>query len=199
MYPKPWHMEMLVLRNPGANVHSVYGIPGKASPRRGENISVQYPTFQEGVSQAAKGSFTKGGIKHKENWRVLVETPVTVPRNHMTCPGMEPATMQGPYQTGTSDTNNCFFYSTLLQENQQHWTLVTRRFQLLNPHPYKVLRSANIIFVSTYEQYKSTWFCELSYWLHKVHTKLIHMKRGWGGDYNFSRKLKKFSSRPQWN
>jgi hypothetical protein len=32
---------------------------------------------------------------------------------------MEPALLQQPYQTGTSDTNNCFFYSTLLQQSMQ--------------------------------------------------------------------------------
>jgi hypothetical protein len=53
-----------------------------------------------------------------ENSRVLVENPITVPRTHMTCPGMEPATMQQPYHTGTSDTND-FLYSTLLQQSMQ--------------------------------------------------------------------------------
>lgn len=120
MYTKPWELEVLLLRNPSANVYSVYGILGTAPPRWGENISMQYPTFQEGVSKATKGSFTGGGeISQKENSPVLTDNPITVPRNHMTCPGMEPATMRWPYQTGPSDTNNSFFHSTLLQQAMQ--------------------------------------------------------------------------------
>jgi len=72
MYLKSWELEVLLPRNPSANEYSVYGILGTASPRWGENISVQYPTFQEGVSQAAKGSFTGGGgINHKKNSEFL--------------------------------------------------------------------------------------------------------------------------------
>jgi len=32
---------------------------------------------------------------------------------------MQPTTMQQPYKTGPSDTNNSFFYSTLLQQSMQ--------------------------------------------------------------------------------
>lgn len=75
---------------------------------------MQNSTFQEGVCQAARGSFTKGeGISHN------VENPITVPRNHTTCLGMEPDPIHRPYQTGTSATNICFFYNTLLQQSMQ--------------------------------------------------------------------------------
>jgi len=91
MYPKPWQLEVLLLRNPSANVYSVYVILGTASPRWGENISVQYPTFQEGASQAAKGSFLGGGgEKSRGKPKGFCKKPLFGPKNPQKTPGNAP-------------------------------------------------------------------------------------------------------------
>jgi len=91
----------------------------------------------------------------------------------MTCPGMEPATMQRPYQTGPSDTNDSFFYSTLLQQSMQKGKPTALNFgnpQIPAPKP-PPQQSTSISKKSScsHEQYESTWFCELSYLFYKVH------------------------------